>query len=108
MSPNPISDLDAERIVAYVMRRSTVDANFRQALLTSPRRALEDELDVTLPDSFNIRFVENRGADLTVVLPDPTRAETSNHDDARIDRQPRFFSSHPTSAASSDDDAESP
>jgi hypothetical protein len=47
-----------------------MDAAFRRSLLTDPRSALQKELDLELPGDFKIRFVENEGADLTVILPD--------------------------------------
>ena len=68
-----MSEEDAERVVSYVMRRARVDPLFRRALLARPRVALEEELNLDLPDDFRIRFVENQGADLTIVLPDPVR-----------------------------------
>jgi hypothetical protein len=48
-----------------------VDRAFRQQLLADPRRALRDELGLTIPDHFRIKFIE-RGPDLDalVVLPD--------------------------------------
>lgn len=57
-------------VYSYVMKRARTDRDFRHALLFSPKQALEQEFDLDLPDHFNIRFVENNGADLTLVLPD--------------------------------------
>jgi hypothetical protein len=65
-----ISEEEARRVIAYVLRRAETDPSFRSALLSTPKEALEAEFAIDLPDSFNIRFVENNGADLTVVLPD--------------------------------------
>jgi hypothetical protein len=47
------------------------DAGFRQLCLTAPATAVKEQSGKDLPDNFAIRFVENRGANLTIVLPDP-------------------------------------
>jgi hypothetical protein len=62
---------ESRQVMAYVLRRAITDPAFRQGLLTNPRLALETEFNLELPATFRIRFVENQGADLTVVLPDP-------------------------------------
>lgn len=62
---------ETRQVMAYVMRRAITDLAFRQSLLNNPRSALEQEFNLALPATFRIRFVENQGADLTVVLPDP-------------------------------------
>jgi len=67
-----------------VKRRSKTDPAFRRKLLDAPRDAVESEFDMALPMNFNIRFVENRGADLTVVLPDPSeRADELSDNDLK-------------------------
>ena len=71
-----ISSAEAKKAFEYIKRRSKTDSEFRQKLLDTPREVLEAELDIALPEDFDIRFVENMGADLTVVLPD--RAEPND------------------------------
>ena len=66
MMPN-----EAQMVFSYLMRRAATDMTFRRALLRNPKATLEQEFDLALPPTFNIRFVENHGADLTLVLPDP-------------------------------------
>lgn len=68
--PPSISTTEAQQVLSYIMGRARTDAVFRRNLLDNPRTTLEEEFDFALPESFNIRFVENLGADLTVVLPD--------------------------------------
>ena len=65
-----LSREDARHILEYLRRRARMDAAFRRDLLTDPRSALQKELGLELPGDFKIRFVENEGADLTVILPD--------------------------------------
>ncbi|WP_457653294.1 hypothetical protein [Rhodocaloribacter sp.] len=69
--PVPLSENEARDVYLYVIRRAVTDPAFRAALLRDARATLEREFDLILPDHFNIRFVENDGADLTIVLPDP-------------------------------------
>ncbi|WP_456426429.1 hypothetical protein [Rhodocaloribacter sp.] len=69
--PVPLSEDEARDIYFYVIRRAVTDPAFRAALLRDARATLEREFDLILPVHFNIRFVENEGADLTIVLPDP-------------------------------------
>lgn len=66
-----MTEEQACELFRYVMDRAQTDMVFRAGLLNCPRQSLEKALDVDLPEEFNIRFVENKGADLTVVLPDP-------------------------------------
>ncbi|GEM_PF-4246894 len=69
--PLPLSEEEARDVYCYVIRRAVTDPAFRAALLRDARATLEREFDLILPVHFNIRFVENEGADLTIVLPDP-------------------------------------
>ncbi|HEU4586890.1 MAG TPA: NHLP leader peptide family RiPP precursor [Gemmatimonadaceae bacterium] len=59
------------RALDSIVARATVDRAFRQKLLADPRRAIHDELGLTIPSHFRIKFIE-RGPDLDalVVLPD--------------------------------------
>ena len=59
------------RALDSIVERATVDRAFRQKLLADPRRAIRDELGLTIPSHFRIKFIE-RGPDLDalVVLPD--------------------------------------
>jgi len=59
------------RALDRIVARATVDRAFRQQLLTDPRRAIRDELGLTIPGHFRIKFME-RGPELDalVVLPD--------------------------------------
>ena len=68
---NPLTQDESRLLFTYPMQRPTTDMAFRRALLHDPKEALEQEFDFVLPPQFNIRFVENHGADLTIVLPDP-------------------------------------
>lgn len=63
-------------VYSYVMKRARTDKAFRHSLLFEPKQALEEEFDISLPEYFNIRFIEKNGADITIVLPDLETHET--------------------------------
>lgn len=79
--PDSISTAEARKVFKYVKSRAKTDPEFREKLLSAPREVLEAEFDVPLPENFSIRFVENQGADLTVVLPDPSDPDAELSDD---------------------------
>jgi hypothetical protein len=65
-----------------VARRSAVDPAFRKLCLTDAKAAIAQVNKIPIPESFRIRFVENEGANMTVVLPDPASAEGELSDEA--------------------------
>ena len=79
MQPQRESD---RRALDTIVERATVDRAFRQQLLVDPRSAIRDELGLTIPARFRIRFIE-RGPDLDalVVLPDFKSDEQELSDD---------------------------
>lgn len=62
------------------MKRCASDAAFREMALQNPEAALKDVSGKDLPEGFELRLVSNEGADLTIVLPDPTSGELSDGD----------------------------
>lgn len=64
-----------------VLQRSSVDLEFRQRLLTSPRRAIQEAYGVSIPASFRVKFIErDADVDALIVLPDvrPSSRELSD------------------------------
>ena len=57
-----------------ILSRSATDMEFRQKLLADPHAAIAEYEGVTIPEGFNVVFVENK-ADATIVLPDPVDPE---------------------------------
>ena len=58
----------AQDAIEQVLARSATDAAFRQQLLSNPRSAIAQASGREVPESFNVRFIENK-ADATIVLP---------------------------------------
>jgi hypothetical protein len=65
-----------EQALQAVLERSTVDQDFRRQLLVDPRRAIQEGFGVSIPATFNVKFVEKaQGVDALVVLPDFRRPD---------------------------------
>lgn len=80
MSNNPSwTQEEAQAALQIIVKRATTDAEFRQLFLTNAAAAVKEATGRDLPEGFSLRVVENKGADLTVVLPDtPTSSELSD------------------------------
>jgi hypothetical protein len=58
-------------VIDAILRRSTVDAEFRQDLLVNPITAVQQFFDNKVPDGLRVRFVEKpKDVDAIFVLPD--------------------------------------
>lgn len=63
-----------QRALEAVLQRATVDLDFRQQLLTTPRQAIEEAYGVSIPSNFRVKFIErDRDVDALIVLPDVSR-----------------------------------
>lgn len=70
---------EAQASLQIIVKRATTDAEFRQLFLSNPAAAVKEATGRELPEGFSLRVVENKGADLTVVLPDaPISSELSD------------------------------
>jgi hypothetical protein len=70
----PEATAAAERQMQALLSRSATDWDFRQKLVSDPRRAMAEYAGREVPGSENFRFIENE-ADVTIVLPDPAMAD---------------------------------
>jgi hypothetical protein len=61
----------ADAVELEVKKRAIVDPEFRTLALTNPGAAIAQVSDIPLPAGFKIHFVDNAGANKTIVLPDP-------------------------------------
>jgi hypothetical protein len=75
-----ITSLEAEQAIEQIIQRAQTDRQFRQLCLDNPNSTVQEVTGKDIPEGFTLRFVENQGADLTVVLPDLVdgNAELSN------------------------------
>jgi len=58
----------ADDTMQAIFRRSATDRPFRQKLVTDAKAALSEYAGHSMPDTFNVKFVEKQG-DITIVLP---------------------------------------
>jgi hypothetical protein len=58
-----------DTVTSQVIDRATRDAQFREHLLQDPTTTIEQELGVRIPESIEIRVVEETPATLYLVLP---------------------------------------
>lgn len=56
-----------------IVERSMTDKAFRELAVRDGRAAVNAVASTPLPESFNVSFVDNAGADMTIVLPDARR-----------------------------------
>jgi hypothetical protein len=58
-----------------IIGRSLEDDSFRQRLLTDPKKAVEEELGIRLPESVQVRAVEESAQTIYLALPPATQQE---------------------------------
>lgn len=61
-------------VLEQVAKKAVTDGDFRQLALSSPNEAVAQFSDEPVPANYKLRFVDNAGADMTFVLPDPVKA----------------------------------
>ena len=62
--------------VQELLARSAVDSEFRTALLTDPRSALEQAAGKQIPENLRVKFIEkDADCDAMFVLPDPVATD---------------------------------
>ena len=54
---------------SYIRNKSVEDQEFRDRLLSNPKDVVEDELDITVPEGFNIHVFEDTSTSVHFVLP---------------------------------------
>ena len=58
---------------SYIIARATEDEAFRARLLSEPKKAIEEELDIVIPEEFTVAVHEESGTTAHLVLPPPAR-----------------------------------
>lgn len=75
---------NSERVLQALealQEKASNDVAFRQLCLTDPNTAVERATGLEVPENFVLRFVENSGANLTIVLRDMSIEEDELSDD---------------------------
>ena len=58
-----------EEFSAYVRNKAVEDQEFRSRLLADPKAVMEEELDVSIPDSFSVEVHEESATTAHLVIP---------------------------------------
>lgn len=70
--------------IAALLKRASSDADFHARAVNDPAAAVKEVAGRDLPSGFKLRLVENKGADLTLVLPD-LQADSQELSDAELE-----------------------
>ena len=70
----------ANEKLRVLAKRAQTDMEFRKLALTDPAAAIAKIEPTPVPSWFKVRFVDNAGATLTMVLPDPIKADSELSD----------------------------
>ena len=65
--------LTPDEMRTKIVDRAAEDADFRARLLSDPKGALEEELQLPIPPGFNVEVHEDGGDTAHLVLPPPSR-----------------------------------
>lgn len=68
------NDAQIQEAIQKVFKKASTDAAFRQLCLSDAAAAVKQATGEDVPASFKLRFVDNAGASMTIVLPDPQKA----------------------------------
>ncbi len=72
---------ESREAIRQVIKKVMTDADFRRKALNDANGAVEAVAGKTLPEGYNLSFVDQAGADMTVVLPDSgTKLSTADLD----------------------------
>ena len=67
----------ATEMQSHVIARATEDEAFRARLLSDPKGAVEEELNLVIPEGFTVEVHEESGTTAHLVLPPPARLSES-------------------------------
>ncbi len=80
-----ITASEANEAVQKVLKKAGSDATFHALALSNPAAAVKEATGKDLPAGYTVRFVDNKGADLTLVLPD-VAADSEELSDAELEQ----------------------
>jgi len=79
------TDEEIKRVELEIKRKAMKNPEFRALALSNPKAAIAEITSTPLPTGFNVKFVDNAGANYTVVLPDPV-ARVDELSDAELEQ----------------------
>ena len=79
------SDEEIKKVELSIKRNAMKDPEFRALALSNPNAAIAKVTSNPLPPGFKVKFIDNAGANRTVVLPDPL-ARVDELSDAELEQ----------------------
>lgn len=67
-----------KQLEEQLIAKATKDENFRKLLLENPRAAIENETGIKMPDTLNLKVVEEDTATFYLILPPVINPETED------------------------------
>ena len=67
-----------QEMQAAVIDKATEDADFRSLLLSDPKGAIEQELDISIPEAMEIQVHEESSTSAHLVLPPASKLKTAD------------------------------
>jgi len=64
------NEAEAQKTLAEITKLSQTDPEYRKLVLKDPNAAIAKVNPTPMPAGFKVQFVDNEGANLTIVLPD--------------------------------------
>ena len=64
------TEAEVRRVFQAIAAKASTNPEYRKLALTRPAEAIKEVSALDLPPGFTVRFVENEGANMTLVLPD--------------------------------------
>lgn len=74
------TEVEVNETLEKLFKQASTDAEFRKLCLTDPGAAIKQVSGKDIPSGLKIKFVENEGADRTIVLPDLINEDLSDED----------------------------
>lgn len=71
------NELEVKRVLKEIAAKAAQDTEFRKLCLNDPAAAIKEISGKEIPENMKVRFVENQGAHMTFVLPDPVSSDIS-------------------------------
>jgi hypothetical protein len=65
------NEAEAQKTLAEIAKRAQTDPEYRKLALKDPNTAIGKVNSTPMPAGFKVQFIDNEGANLTIVLPDP-------------------------------------
>ena len=87
---------ELEKVLLEMKKKAMTDAAFRKLCLSDAAVAVQEIAGKELPDGMKLKFVENDGVHITIVLPDMATDEMSEEDLDKVAGGTNSFITCPT------------